>query len=254
MALYSSPTTAVEPTNQVDTNSKRICTTSPHSYPTPTNPTVAPPNTQFSKSTLESSMLAPSPFTQFHSWFSAATAASVPSPETTVLSTASHPSGRVSARVVYLKELDPTGFILYSNFGTSRKAADLRTNSWAALTFFWREQERQVRVEGLAERLSVDESQVYFNTRIRGSRIGAWASEQSSVLKDRKELEMRVAEVEEWFRGRDEIPVPTFWGGLRIRPVLVEFWQGRENRLHDRFVYTREDVESEEWEVERLSP
>ena len=95
---------------------------------------------------------------------------------------------------------------------------------------------------------------MYFNTRIRGSRIGAWASEQSSVLKDRKELEMRVAEVEEWFRGRDEIPVPTFWGGLRIRPVLVEFWQGRENRLHDRFVYTREDVESEEWEVERLSP
>ncbi|KAF8246183.1 pyridoxamine 5'-phosphate oxidase [Wilcoxina mikolae CBS 423.85] len=214
----------------------------------------APPNSQFSKSTLESTDLSPSPFTQFHTWFSSAVSSGVPSPETTVLSTASLPSGRVSARIVYLKELSPTGFILYSNFGTSRKAADLRTNSWAALTFSWREQERQVRVEGVTERLSVEESQVYFNTRIRGSKVGAWASEQSSVLKDREELESRVKEVEEWFRDVEEIPVPTFWGGLRIRPVLVEFWQGRESRLHDRFVYTRENVESEEWKVERLSP
>ncbi|KAF8538832.1 pyridoxamine 5'-phosphate oxidase [Trichophaea hybrida] len=214
----------------------------------------APPNSQFSKSSLQSADLSPSPFTQFHTWFSSAVSSRVPSPETAVLSTASLPSGRVSGRAVYLKELSPTGFILYSNFGTSRKAADLRTNPWAALTFFWREQERQVRVEGVTERLSVEESQVYFNTRVRGSKVGAWASEQSSVLKGREELESRVKEVEEWFKSVEEIPVPTFWGGLRIRPVLVEFWQGRESRLHDRFVYTRESMESEDWKVERLSP
>ena len=175
-------------------------------------------------------------------------------PETTVLSTAELPSGRVSARTVYLKELDPRGFIVYSNFGTSKKSADLRTNPWASLTFFWRDQERQVRVEGPTERLPAAESQVYYDTRIRGSRLGAWASQQSSVIADRDVLEQRVRDIEDRFKGVDQIPVPEFWGGLRIRPVLVEFWQGRESRLHDRMVYTREDIESHEWKVERLSP
>ncbi|CCX04478.1 hypothetical protein FPQ18DRAFT_88525 [Pyronema domesticum] len=214
----------------------------------------APPNKQFSYGALDLSDLSPSPFTQFHTWFALAQSESIPSPETTVLSTASLPSGRVSARCVYLKELDPKGFIIYSNFGTSKKHADLQTNQWASLTFFWREQERQVRVEGIAERLTKEESQLYYDTRIRGSRIGAWASQQSSVLKDREELTQRVEEMEKRFEGKEEIPVPDFWGGLRIRPVLVEFWQGRDSRLHDRFVYTREDIEAEEWKVERLSP
>jgi pyridoxamine 5'-phosphate oxidase len=155
---------------------------------------------------------------------------------------------------VYLKELDAEGFVIYSNFATSRKSADLRTNPWASLTFFWREQERQVRVEGVTERLSPEESQVYFDTRIRGSRLGAWASQQSSVLRDREELEDRVKAVEERFRDVEKIPVPEFWGGLRIKPVYVEFWQGRESRLHDRFVYERESVDSEEWTIKRLSP
>ncbi|KAI5812987.1 hypothetical protein BZA77DRAFT_322769 [Pyronema omphalodes] len=215
---------------------------------------VAPPNKQFTHSTLSQCDLSLSPFTQFHSWFSSAISHSIPSPETTILSTASLPSGRVSARCVYLKELDPLGFIIYSNFGTSKKHSDLQTNPWASLTFFWREQERQVRVEGKAERLTNEESQRYYDTRIRGSRIGAWASQQSSVLKDREELAERVKEVEKRFEGQEEIPVPDFWGGLRIRPVLVEFWQGRESRLHDRFVYTREDIDAEEWKIERLSP
>ena len=176
------------------------------------------------------------------------------SPETTVLSTACLPSGRVSARTVYLKELSPTGFILYSNFATSCKAADLRTNPWAALTFHWRELERQVRVEGLSERLSEADSQLYFDTRPRGSRFGAWASAQSTQLSGRAELEARVRDVELRFAGVEEIPVPPFWGGLRIRPVLIEFWQGRPSRLHDRFVYKRAAVDSDQWTVERLSP
>lgn len=175
-------------------------------------------------------------------------------PETLVLSTASLPSGRVSARTVYLKELDPTGFVIYSNFGTSRKSQDLRGNPWASLTFYWREMERQVRVEGVTERLVPEESQRYFDTRIRGSRIGAWASRQSEVIEHRSTLEERVSEVEKRFEGQEKIPVPEFWGGLRVRPVYVEFWQGRESRLHDRFVYERESVDSEVWTVKRLSP
>jgi len=155
---------------------------------------------------------------------------------------------------VYLKELDPTGFIIYSNFETSRKSQDLRSNPAASLTFYWREVERQVRVEGVTERLSAEESQTYFDTRIRGSRVGAWASRQSEVIEDRNVLEERVNEVERRFEGQDKIPVPEFWGGLRLKPLYVEFWQGRESRLHDRFVYERESVESEEWTVKRLSP
>jgi pyridoxamine 5'-phosphate oxidase len=156
--------------------------------------------------------------------------------------------------MVYLKELDAKGFVIYSNFGTSKKAADIESNKWASLTFWWREMERQVRVEGTVERLSSEESQSYFDTRMRGSRIGAWASRQSQVLKHgRGELEGWVQDVEERFEGEERIPVPEFWGGLRIKPVLVEFWQGRDSRLHDRFVYTREE-EGEEWKIERLSP
>jgi len=111
-----------------------------------------------------------------------------------------------------------------------------------------------VRVEGVTERLTPEESQIYFDTRIRGSRIGAWASQQSTVLNGREELEERVKDVERKFEGQDKIPVPPFWGGLRVRPVYVEFWQGRPSRLHDRFAYTRDGVESKEWKAERLSP
>jgi pyridoxamine 5'-phosphate oxidase len=114
--------------------------------------------------------------------------------------------------------------------------------------------ERQVRVEGKVERLSREESQVYYDTRIRGSRVGAWASRQSEVLKGREELEQRVKEVEHRFEGEENIPVPEFWGGLRIIPEKIEFWQGRDSRLHDRFVYVKLEDGAEEWTVERLSP
>ncbi|EXJ84666.1 pyridoxamine 5'-phosphate oxidase [Capronia epimyces CBS 606.96] len=231
---------------------------------------------QFTKFRLRRSDLSDDPFIQFHQWFSAPQLQSH-IPETVTLSTAELPSGRVSARTVYLKELDARGFVIYSNFGTSRKAADLATNSYASLCFWWKPVERQVRVEGRVERLTPQESQVYFNTRARGSRIGAWASQQTSVLvpqspsqphvvraggegdddadDGRAELEARVKEVEARFDGQDEIPVPPFWGGIRIVPDTVEFWQGRESRLHDRFRYTRLEGEGATgWKTERLSP
>ena len=165
--------------------------------------------------------------------------------------------------MVYLKELDSRGFVIYSNFGTSKKARDIETNKWASLTFWWEGLERQVRVEGKVERLTSEESQVYYDTRIRGSRIGAWASKQSQTLEGREELEGWVKDVESKFDGQDHIPVPEFWGGLRVVPVELEFWQGRESRLHDRFRYTKSDeggsedvVKSEggEWKINRLSP
>jgi pyridoxamine 5'-phosphate oxidase len=156
--------------------------------------------------------------------------------------------------MVYMKELDDRGFVIYSNWDTSRKAADINSNPQAALAFWWSELERQIRVEGRTERLKNEESQVYYDTRIRGSRIGAWASRQSAVLKDREELEGRVKEVEERFEGKDKIPVPDFWGGLRVIPDMVEFWQGRESRLHDRFRYEKDENAEEGWRLERLSP
>jgi len=223
--------------------------------PRPSLPSlVAPKDDQYTHGILDSESLSPDPFTQFHTWFSSAQSSGVVQPETTTLSTASLPSGRISARVVYLKELDTRGFVIYSNWGSSKKSSDINSNPQAALTFFWRDQERQVRVEGVTERLTPEESQIYFDTRIRGSRIGAWASQQSTVLNGREELEERVKDVERKFDGQDKIPVPPFWGGLRVRPVYVEFWQGRPSRLHDRFAYTRDGVESKEWKVERLSP
>jgi pyridoxamine 5'-phosphate oxidase len=209
--------------------------------------------TQYTKGALDSTDLLPSPTDQFHAWFQEAQDQKVYQPETVTFSTAELPSGKVSARMVYMKELDATGFVIYSNWDTSRKASDVRSNPNAALTFWWRELERQVRVEGRVERLTSSESQVYYDTRIRGSRIGAWASQQSKVLEGREELEKRVEDVEKNFDGKDEIPVPEFWGGLRVVPEVVEFWQGRPSRLHDRFRYTKAEG-ANEWKVERLSP
>lgn len=214
---------------------------------------------QYNKGSLYRSELAASPITQFHAWFSHAQQSGVPQPEAVCLSTAALPSGKVSARFVYLKELDDRGFVIYSNWGTSRKHEDISSNPYASLTFWWRELERQVRVEGPVERLTSEESQVYYDTRTRGSRIGAWASEQSEYLSPsgnpgddgREELEQRVRSVEKMFDGKEEIPVPHFWGGLRVKPEMIEFWQGRESRLHDRFQYAKA---GDTWEIDRLSP
>ncbi|KAK4542090.1 hypothetical protein LTR36_007121 [Oleoguttula mirabilis] len=207
---------------------------------------------QYTKGELNVDQLHSDPIKQFDIWFQHAQDEKVHQPETVTLSTAELPSGRVSARVVYLKEVDERGFVVYSNWATSRKAHDVSANPHAALTFWWHELERQVRVEGPCERMTSEESQVYYDTRIRGSRIGAWASQQSNVLKDRSELEQQVADAEKKFDGHEQIPVPEFWGGLRVKPEMVEFWQGRPSRLHDRFRYTK--AEGGEWKVDRLSP
>ncbi|EGY13796.1 hypothetical protein VD0002_g4568 [Verticillium dahliae] len=216
---------------------------------------------QFTSPALHRGDLDPtSPTAQFHAWFQAAQAApAVAHPETCTLATAHLPSGRVSARTLYLKELDAAGaYVVYSNFATSRKAADLASNPRASLVFWWEALQRQVRVEGVADRVPREQSQTYYDTRVRGSRLGAWASRQSQVLEaqgdgddGRAQLEGWVKEVEARFDGEDKIPVPEFWGGLRIVPDRVEFWQGRDSRLHDRFVYEKD---GEAWTLNRLSP
>jgi len=207
---------------------------------------------QYTKGELNIDQLDQNPIIQFDIWFEHAQTEKIYQPETVTLSTAELPSGRISARMVYLKEVDEKGFVIYSNWGTSRKSHDVNTNPQAALTFWWHELERQVRVEGPCERMTSEESQVYYDTRIRGSRVGAWASQQSQVLRDREELEQQVADVEKKFEGEEKIPVPEFWGGLRVKPEMVEFWQGRPSRLHDRFRYTRDGEGG--WRVDRLSP
>ena len=212
----------------------------------------SPQAQQYTKGELNLDQLNSNPIKQFEIWFQHAQTENVHQPETVTLSTAELPSGRVSARMVYLKEVDDRGLVIYSNWNSSRKAHDVATNPRAALTFWWQELERQVRVEGECERLTQEESQVYYDSRIRGSRVGAWASQQSLVLRDRAELEQQVVDVEKRFEGEEKLPVPGFWGGLRVKTEMVEYWQVRPSRLHDRFQYTK--GETGEWKVERLSP
>jgi pyridoxamine 5'-phosphate oxidase len=158
--------------------------------------------------------------------------------------------GRPSARVVLLKGLDERGFIFFTNYN-SRKGRELEENPEAALVFYWPEQERQVCVAGQVSRVSEAESEAYFATRPRGSQIGAWASDQSAVVRDRAELEQKWDQVGKQYPDQ-KVPRPPHWGGYVLKPMRMEFWQGRPNRLHDRFRYTRQPDNS--WSVERLSP
>ena len=224
-----------------------------------------PDRKQYSRGSLDIDQLNSDPLETFADWFEhARTSGLVSSPEAVTLSTARLPSGRVSSRQVLMKKADARGLIIYSNFETSKKARDLVTNPRAALNFWWEGLERQIRVEGTTERLTEEESQEYASTRPRDSQLGAWASPQSSVIKSRDELAKRLEEVHEKFDGVTSIPVPPFWGGLRIVPDVVEFWQGlsilffklifegRPNRLHDRFIYEKQP--NGEWTINRLAP
>lgn len=188
------------------------------------------------------------PIALFARWFDAATAAGAPFPEAMTLATAT-PGGRPSARLVLLKDFDDDGFVFYTNY-ESRKAEELAANPRAALAFHWAALERQVRVEGSVVRTSREDAAVYFASRPRESQIGAWASIQSRDIDSRAELEAAYAGRAAEFEGRD-VPLPPYWGGYRVIPERIEFWQGRVGRLHDRLVYERTD---DGWERTRLSP
>jgi pyridoxamine 5'-phosphate oxidase len=187
-----------------------------------------PGRIQYTRGSLELDQLDPSdPMKTFTAWFDhARTSALVSTPEAVVLSTAHLPSGRISSRTVLMKQADSRGFIIYSNWETSKKSKDIASNPRAALNFWWEKLERQVRVEGTTERLSLEDSQIYASTRPRESQLGAWASPQSQVIGNREELIGRVKDIESRFENVENIPVPPFWGGLRIVPDVVEFWQG----------------------------
>jgi pyridoxamine 5'-phosphate oxidase len=191
---------------------------------------------------------APDPIEQFQAWFSQALAARLPEPNAMVLATVGA-DGQPSARVVLLKGVDERGFVFYTNYD-SRKGRELEGGGRAALVFYWAELERQVRVEGVAERVSTEESDAYFASRPPGSRIGAAASPQSRVIASRDELERRVAELSAQ-HPQGDIARPAHWGGYRVRPAVVEFWQGRPSRLHDRIRYR---LDGGKWAMERLAP
>ena len=190
------------------------------------------------------------PASQFHHWFQDALKADIPEPNAMTLATAT-PDGKPSARVVLLKDYSPNGFTFFTNYG-SRKAAELDRNPQVALAFLWLGLHRQVRIEGQVERLSATASQAYFQSRPRGSQVGAWASPQSSVLADRTWLLGRVEAIEKQYEGQENLPLPEFWGGYLVKPTLFEFWQGQTSRLHDRFQYTPK--EDGGWLIQRLAP
>jgi len=198
--------------------------------------------------TLDEKSVATNPLQQFSVWFDEAVAADVPEPNAMVLATAMV-DFKPSARVVLLKGIGHNGFIFYTNY-MSRKGKELTWNPYAACVFMWHQIERQVRVEGRVEKVSREESEAYFQSRPRGSQLGAWASKQSRVIQNRETLEQKLNETEQRFDGRN-VDLPDDWGGYVVFPQRVEFWQGRPNRLHDRIQYTLED---RQWVIERLSP
>lgn len=197
---------------------------------------------------LDESDVDADPFKQFHAWLQEAIEAQVPEPTAMTLATAGA-SGRPAARIMLLKALDDRGFVFYTNYA-SRKGAELEARPAAALTFFWKELERQVRIEGAVEKVSAAESDEYFASRPLGSRIGAWASTQSATIESRQWLEARVRAAEA--QHGESPPRPPHWGGYRVIPDWLEFWQGRQSRLHDRIAYARGAGGA--WQVSRLSP
>ncbi len=196
------------------------------------------------------SELKDNPVEQFKLWLDDALKETIPEPTAMNLAT-SDSDGNLSSRMVLLKEFDERGFVFYTNY-ESRKARDIECAAKAALCFWWGTLERQIRIEGRVELVSKEESDVYFHSRPRGSQIGAIASRQSAVINAYQELRDQFAAIEDKYKDSETIPRPEFWGGYRVIPDTIEFWQGRPNRLHDRLRYNRET--NGDWKVERLSP
>jgi len=211
----------------------------------------------YDQASLDFAALEPNPTGEFLKWLELAHASPAPHwLEITAMTLAtSDSSGRVSARIVLLKTVDATGFTFFTNY-RSDKAQQLLANPYAALVFYWPHIERQVRVEGLVSLTDSAVSDKYFHARPRGSQIGAVVSPQSQPLRDRDQLETSAAELDEAYAGDQAIPRPEYWGGYLLKPNRVEFWQGRPNRLHDRFLYSRNEADQQEesWTISRLAP
>jgi pyridoxamine 5'-phosphate oxidase len=205
--------------------------------------------TNYLKGTLEEKDLPSDPMVLFHQWWNEVLLSEIPEPNAMTLATVNK-EGKPSARIVLLKGASALGFEFYTNY-QSAKAKDLDQNPHVALVFLWKEIERQVRIEGIVEKVTYEQSQNYFQSRPRGSQIGAWASPQSTIIPDRKFLEEAADKISEQFENVDPLPCPEQWGGYMIMPTKFEFWQGRSDRMHDRICYSKKE---KDWKKERLAP
>lgn len=203
---------------------------------------------EYSMSSLDEADVDINPIQQFSKWWNDALKSEILEVNAMTLATSTK-NGKPSARIVLLKDFDERGFVFFTNYD-SHKGKEIADNANAALVFFWKEIERQIRIEGIVEKVSAEESDEYFSSRPEGSRIGAWASPQSAVIKNREILNDNVEKFTSAFK--NSIPRPPHWGGYRVMPELIEFWQGRKNRLHDRIQYTK--AQDGSWKVERLAP
>jgi len=210
--------------------------------------TIADLRQDYRQSQLLESEVLPDAMDQFRRWFDQALEAQIPEPNAMTLATVS-PEGIPTARIVLLKGIDQGEFVFYTSY-LSRKASDIEANPNVALNFFWLPIERQICIRGVARKTTRQEADQYFHSRPVGSQLGAWASRQSSVVSSRQVLEDEMAKLEKQYAGQT-VPLPDFWGGYRVKPLSIEFWQGRTGRLHDRLRYTRQ---GDAWTIDRLSP
>lgn len=213
------------------------------------NRDIADMRINYTKGFLMEDSVVSDPILQFRSWFEEATNSEVLEANAMIIATVDE-NNVPSARTVLLKEIDPEGFLFYTNYN-SDKAKEISGNPNVSLVFLWKEIERQVRITGVVEKISPDRSEQYFHKRPKGSQIGAWVSPQSSIIDSRDVLEERQKEIESKYKDEAQLPLPDFWGGYIVRPTAIEFWQGRPSRLHDRLRYKLVDGE---WKIERLAP
>jgi len=213
------------------------------------NQTIAALREDYRSKTLEIGDIKANPFSQFKDWFQEALDSSIKEANAMTIATVDA-AGKPSARIVLLKGFDENGFIFYTNYD-SKKGHDLAANPNIAAVFLWKDLERQIRIEGTAKKITKEASLQYFQSRPKGSQIGAWASPQSQVIPDRSILENNVKNLKEKYKNAENLPIPNHWGGYIIEPTLIEFWQGRSSRLHDRICYR---LEKKNWEIDRLAP